>query len=459
MSDTHSFFARRADRAGDVDRRRELSNASDLYRRLNDSPMSKVQLIAIALTAILSALEGNDVLSMTFAAPALTHAWHIGEVAIGLLLSSGLLGMVLGSLALSPFADIVGRQPVVLGALVMIVVGGFWSAVSHTVPEMAGSRVLTGIGLGVLVAVITPLAAEFSNARRRPLAVSLVAVGFPIGGVAGGFIAAALLRDYSWPSVFLLKSLIALILVPAVVVFMPETPALLIALGRSDALARVNRYLLRCGHMPVDALPDPPAARSSGYNALFAPGLSSSTVRLAVANSLFVLTAYYFMSWLPQMVANAGFQASTGSLVSAVANLTGIPGGLLLGLAAQRMRVQPLAAASLVAFGVCTAAFGLVPRSLALLASTSALCGFFLMSAISGLYALLIATYPAESRASACGFVFGFGRIAMAVAPYLAGWMFASGLNRSAVSLSFAACTIVSAAILPGPKSQAAHYL
>ena len=458
MTARHSLLATRAERADSVNRGRELSNQPDLYRRLNDSPMSKVQVIAIAFTAILSALEGNDVLSMTFAAPALSHAWHINVVALGVLLSSGLAGMMLGSLALAPFADIVGRQPVVLSALVIIVLGGFWSAVSRTVPEMAGSRVVTGIGLGLLVAVITPLAAEFSNARRRPLAVSLVAVGFPIGGVVGGFIAAALLRDYGWPSVFFFKSLVALILIPAVIFLLPETPALLIALGRSDALVRVNRYLIRCGHTPVESLPDRPAARSSGYNALFTHGFSSSTIRLSVANGLFVITAYYFMSWLPQMVANAGFQASTGSLVSAVANLTGIPGGLLFGLVAQRTRLKPLAAGSLIAFGLSTAAFGLVPRSLAFIASTSALCGFFLMSSISGLYALLINTYRADSRASACGFVFGCGRIAMAVAPYLAGWMFASGLNRGAVCLSFAACTIVAAATLPGQKSEAAHY-
>lgn len=427
---------------------------SSIHDLLENAPMSRTQIVAIIVTILLSALEGYDVLSLTFAAPAMTRAWRIDEAALGLMLSSGLAGMTLGSLGLGPFADIMGRKRVILAALALMILSGFWSALSQNVTDMALSRLVSGLGIGMLVAVITPLAAEFSNGRRRALAVSAVAVGFPIGGVLGGLGAAAMLDLYGWQSIFIAKSIAGLFLLPIVIFALPESPAMLLVGGRADALARINGFLALCGHAPVDRLPAPPARESTGYRAIFVPKLAGTTIRLVIANGLFVMTAHYFFSWLPQIVADEGFSASTGGLVSASANLSGIAGGLILGAAAHRAGLKTLVVASLAAFGVSTAAFGLVPPSLTLIFVTATICGFFLMSTIAGMYAVMASSYPAEARASACGLVIGVGRITSAAAPYLAGWLFMSGLNRGAVCVVFAACAILGAFTLHFQKDK-----
>ncbi len=93
-----------------------------LLHRFDQAPMSRVQVGAVALTVLLSALDGYDVLSVTSAAPAITRDWHIGKAALGVVLSSGLAGMALGSFALAPLADVIGRRRSILLSLALAMV-------------------------------------------------------------------------------------------------------------------------------------------------------------------------------------------------------------------------------------------------------------------------------------------------------------------------------------------------
>ncbi len=420
----------------------------DLRGRFDAAPMGGARIAAVAATVALSALDGYDVLSITFAAPAVALDWGIGKAALGLLLSAGLAGMALGSLLLAPFADVIGRRRLVLGSLALMAAGMLLSASATSLPQLVAWRVLTGLGIGAMVAVINPLAAEFANTRRRALALALMAMGYPLGGLVGGLASAALLRLYGWPAVFLAGVVAAGLLVPVVLLFLPEPLAFLLARRRPDSLARVNALLARCGFDPVAALPAEAVAGGAGYAAVFAPAQVGTTIRITVANLLFVMAVYYVLSWLPQMVAEAGFPPSTASLVAAVANLAGIAGGVTLGWLARRAGLNRLTVAAMVGLGLATAAFGLTPASLPLLVLAAGVCGFFLFGGIAGLYATFAVSFTAEGRASGSGFVIGIGRIGSAVAPLLAGWLFASGLGRGAVSAAFGACALLAGLLL-----------
>ena len=145
--------------------------ASDTLRGLFErAPMSRTQVGAVAITVILSALDGFDVLSVTFVAPAISRDWGIGKAALGVVLSSGLGGMALGSFLIAPLADTLGRRRLILVSLSLMAVGMALSATSSSLVQLAAWRVVTGLGIGACVAVINPIAAEFANARRRSLA-------------------------------------------------------------------------------------------------------------------------------------------------------------------------------------------------------------------------------------------------------------------------------------------------
>ena len=422
--------------------------SGDPRGRFDSAPMSRAQVAAVAVTVALSALDGYDVLSVTFAAPAIALDWGIGKAALGVLLSGGLAGMALGSLVLAPFADVVGRRKLVLGSLVLMAVGMLLSAFAQSLVQLVAWRVLTGLGIGAMVAVINPLAAEFANARRRALALALMAMGYPLGGLIGGLVSAVLLRLYGWPAVFLVGFVAASIFLPIVLRFLPEPLAFLLAQRKPDSLARVNALLVRCGLDGVAVLPAEAPLGSAGYAAVFAPGQRRTTMRITCANLLFVMAVYYVLSWLPQMVTEAGFPPSTASLVAAVANLAGIAGGVMLGWLASRAGLKRLTVATMIGLGLATTAFGFTPPSLPLMVVAAGVCGFFLFGGIAGLYATFAVNFSAEARASGSGFVIGIGRIGSALAPLLAGWLFAVGLDRGAVSAAFGMCALLAGIVL-----------
>src|SRR5579863_2723545 len=169
---------------------------------LATSPMTRMQILVVAITVGLTALDGFDVLSSSFAAPGIAREWGIDRAALGVVLSMDLLGMALGSIFLGGVADQIGRRNTLLGCLVLMTLGMTMVVGSHTVAGLCFWRIITGLGIGGMLASNNAVAAEFSNVRRRDLSVSVMAIGYPLGAIVGGSIAAQLLKGSTWRVVF-----------------------------------------------------------------------------------------------------------------------------------------------------------------------------------------------------------------------------------------------------------------
>ena len=182
--------------------RHDLAGLAEWRRSLLAAPMRRFQMFALGVVVLLCALDGFDVFAITFAAPGIEREFAIGKAALGIVFSSGLIGMALGSLFLAPAADIYGRRRLVVLSLVLMIVGTLWTAFAGGTGALALSRLFTGFGIGAMVATINPMAAEYANARRRDFSVTLLNIGFPLGGVTGGFVAAQMLPVLGWRAIF-----------------------------------------------------------------------------------------------------------------------------------------------------------------------------------------------------------------------------------------------------------------
>lgn len=264
------------------------------------------------------------------------------------------------------------------------------------------------------------------------------------------------MRAHGWRAVFLLGAAAAVALIPVVLVAMPESLAYLVERRPSGALARANAVRVRFGRPPLAALPAFAAADRPTRIALLRPPLVRVTAGVTAVNFLYVIAVYYFLSWLPQLVVDAGFAPPVAAGVSAVANLAGVMGGLAVGWLTPRLGLRPLAAGVLGAMGVATAAFGLVPPNLVALCAAAATTGFFLFAGIAAVYTLIAQAFPTPVRATGAGVVIGVGRGASALAPVLAGVLFAAGLGRGGVSLLIGGCAVLAGvgvlAFVPGPR-------
>ncbi len=78
------------------------------------------------------------------------------------------------------------------------------SAFTHSVFQLAAMRAVTGIGIGGMLASLNVITSEYASDKWRNMAIVLQATGYPVGATIGGIIAAMLLTQYGWRSVFVL---------------------------------------------------------------------------------------------------------------------------------------------------------------------------------------------------------------------------------------------------------------
>ena len=77
------------------------------------------------------------------------------------------------------------------------------------------------------------------------------------------------------------------------------------------------------------------------------------------------------------------------------------------------------------------ALFGWTEANLFMLKWAAGIAAFFANAVVVGLYALIVATYPAHLRAGGVGLVIGLGRGGAALGPTLGGALFSLGFDRS----------------------------
>src|SRR5258707_11583297 len=99
--------------------------------------VDRVQVLPIVICGAIALMDGYDAQSMGFVAPALSADLHISRAALGPLLSSGLVGMVVGALAFGPLADRVGRKPVLVLCTIVFGVMSLVTATAGSLQTMA----------------------------------------------------------------------------------------------------------------------------------------------------------------------------------------------------------------------------------------------------------------------------------------------------------------------------------
>src|SRR5258705_11290607 len=159
---------------------------SDARGMIRDGPMTAFQIVVVAICTLLNMIDGFDVLAMSFTAPVIAKEWGVDPATLGMLLSAGLAGMSMGSLFLSPLADMAGRRAVVILCTAIISVGMFAAAAANGVWDLAIYRFVTGLGIGGLLSSGNTLLSEYAPARWRNLSIAAMVVGYPGGAIIGG---------------------------------------------------------------------------------------------------------------------------------------------------------------------------------------------------------------------------------------------------------------------------------
>ncbi|MCP5145916.1 MAG: MFS transporter [Gammaproteobacteria bacterium] len=416
--------------------------------------MSTLQIVAVALTVCLNALDGFDVLSISFASPGIASEWGIDRAQLGIVLSMELIGMAIGSILLGNVADRIGRRPTILGCLTVMVFGMYLATTAKGLVVLSMWRVITGLGIGGMLAAINAVAAEFANARRKHLSVALMTIGYPLGGVVGGLLASKLLQTYDWRSVFYLGSCLTAIMVPLVYFLIPESVHWQTRKQPAGALENINKTLRRMGHQVIAALPHVSAdARKQSSGDVFGSTLIATTIIVTAAYFFHIMTFYFILKWVPKIVADLGFAPSAAGNVLVWVNAGGALGGAIFGFLTLKYDVKALTVGVFVLSSMAVAVFGYSlfgepPEDLQMLSFICLCAGFCTNAGIVGMYALFAHAFPTHARAFGTGFAIGIGRGGSVLAPIIAGFLFESGIPVPVVAMIMAIGSLVGAIVL-----------
>ena len=423
--------------------------------------VSRAQYLILGVCFCLTVIDGYDVLSMAFAAPPLASDWQLPADRLGIVLSAGVLGMTLGAMFITPLTDLVGRRPMVLCGVAVMSVSMFATAYAPGLAWMVALRVITGLGIGAMLASLTALVSEFFPSRHRDLAVGLMLAGYPLGATLGGFVAAQLIPSYGWQGVFVFGGAITLLLLPAVFFLLPESAQFLIHRRPADALARLNNVLHRLSIEPLQTLPAASPPPRAHVASLLAPHYRRATLTLWVGYFFNFGTLYFLLSWIPKLLVDYGMPLNQAISAGIAFNLGGALGNLGIGWVAARLGLGRSIMQFTFAAMLCLLALAWVPMDVAALLAVTGILGFFQQGSLIGFYAIAARLYPAAIRTTGIGWGIGLGRFGAVIGPALGGVLITQGWTVPALFVFFAIPLAISgvAAVLVRPPAGGAEAL
>lgn len=399
----------------------------NLRARIDAAAMTPYQWMVVALCVLLNCLDGFDVMAMAFTASSLTEEFALSGSELGVLLSAGLVGMAVGSLALAPVADVIGRRPLILISVGLATLGMLLSAVAPSAVLLGLARIVTGLGVGGILASTNVIASEYASARWRGLAIGLYTAGYGIGATLGGVAARGMLADLGWRSVFVAGGVATGIALILLVVLLPESVDFLVQRRPRQAVERINRILGRLGQPAItsdalEAAPRPTTRlRSGNPGVLLGADLRRSTLLIWVAFLATMFGFYFVNSWTPQLLVTSGMSEADAVTAGMMLALGGTAGSVLYGLVASRLDSRLVLIGFTVLSALTMVVFITSTALLTVALIIGVLVGALINGCIAGLYTITPAVYGTEIRSTGMGWAIGIGRIGAILSPMLAG--------------------------------------
>lgn len=405
-----------------------------------------------ALCALVAMLDGFDTQSIAYVAPRIAEDWRLAPSAFGPIFGAGLVGLTIGAFLLSSAADRFGRKIIILLSVAIFGIFALMTARARTMDELLALRVLTGIGLGGAMPNIIALTNEYAPARYKATLVTVMFCGFPLGSTIGGLVTAPLIADHGWTWVFLLGGAMPLALLPVLTWLLPES-ARFLAL-RPEQEPRVAAILRKASpELPVEAFvasvraenQDSQDARRFPVAALFADGRAGRTALVWTAFFMNLLVMYFLVNWLPSLLKSLGLPLKTAILSTALLNLGGVVGGVVLGRLIDRRDPYMILGAAYFVAALFIAVIALAGPNTALLLAAATVCGFGVSGAQIGLNAVTANAYPTAIRSTGIGWALGVGRIGSILGPTIGGGLLALGWTPQNLLLTAIAPALVAA--------------
>ena len=385
---------------------------------ISRQPIRNYSIIAFAICLLVLICDGMDAQLLGIVAPLVIADFAVDRGAFGWAMSASLIGFGLGSWGGGWLGDVIGRRWALALATVVFSLATIGASWSTDVMQMAGWRLVGGLGFGGAYSSAIALAGDWLPDRWRAVGVTTISVGTPAGGTVVSWLAPMLVEDYGWRGSFVVVGAATLLVVLLIIFALRESPTYLMAKGRIEEAHKVAAKVLDA---PFTLEPERHATDRDGKSVgLF----DRSNLRLiwgvGIAFGGAALVAYGMLNWGTTFLTAKGFDFEIASYAVSVGGLTSIVSAIAAGLLVQKFGSKRLFVALCLSLIVTLLALmlKLEPMTVAstdgerwLIVALYGLAAAIFSCAVAGMYAVMTHGYPPACRAAGIGLGIFISRI------------------------------------------------
>jgi len=388
--------------------------------------------------ALIIIFDGYDLVIYGVVLPVLMKEWGLSPLQAGALGSYALFGMMFGALFFGSLSDRIGRKKVI--AICVILFSGFTvlNGFTSTPTQFGICRFIAGLGIGGVMPNVVALMSEYAPKKMRSTLVAIMFSGYSVGGMLSAGLGIVLLPNFGWQSVFYV-AVIPLLLLPLILTFLPESVGFMLRQGREEEARQVLQriepsFVPQAGDEFSKA-----ALKAAGAPVvqLFREGRALSTLMLWVAFFCCLLMVYALNSWLPKLMASAGYGLGSSLMFLLVLNFGAIFGAVGGGWIGDRLNLQKVLVAFFVVAALSISLLGFKSPT-GLLYGLIAIAGATTIGTQILAYACVAQFYPMAIRSTGLGWASGVGRSGAIVGPILGGALVAIELPLHYNFMAFA---------------------
>ncbi|MGA7490020.1 MAG: MFS transporter [Xanthobacteraceae bacterium] len=428
------------------------SSVDDIVARLERLPNSWWQVKARIIVGVATFFDAFDALAIASVLPVIVPLWKLTPPQIGLLISAGFLGQLVGALLFGWIAERYGRVTAMIWSIALFAVMSLVCALAWDYGSLLAFRAIQGIGLGGEVPVAAVFISELTKAQGRGRFVLLYELVFPVGLVAASLAGLWVVPHLGWQYMFVVGALPALLAL-ALRRLLPESPRWLAVHGRNTE-AQAAMTLIETETQRATGAPLPPVKpvvstldKPASAADLFGPLYLRRTLVVWVIWFSAYFVNYGLSIWLPTVYRTVFKLPLDVSLrYGLITQAVGLLGTLICALTIDHVGRRLWFALSFAAAALALAALAFFPTPTAEQVLTCMTIAYFFVSTINiGVYLYTPELYPTRVRALGVGAATAWLRFASMIGPTVVGMMLAGGLPS--VFVTFAIVAAIAAVI------------
>lgn len=397
----------------------------NVHEELADAKVGKFHWRLGAIMGLLTLFDGYDTFNPAYVIHHVVGPWGLKAGQAGLLVSSGLVGFLLGAALHGIAADRFGRRGTLLAGLWITSVFTLLTAVlADSFVSFCVLRLLTGLGLGVLLPLATTYINELAPRRvANTFALWGVALGWAAGGTVAGVVGVFATPTLGWQSLYWVGSL-SFLLLPFMHVLLPESPKFLAMQGRTAEIRdMLSKLRPERAHAYASATFSGGSDDASGNRILelLKPRYRRTTIAIWATAFLSLFCIFGLSGWIPTVMIQRGETFATSFGFGALMQIMSFIGGIALGHLVDRFGLGRGLLSLWWVLGGCAVLTLVFLNNHVVNVTCVAAAGFFIIGAQFVLNNFTAAAYETNVRATAVGMELGVGRFGAILGPFVAG--------------------------------------